>query len=71
MSQALEGTRNDPISYGQGSPVRQCPRCQGPAYRVQRRVIDRLVSLIFPRHRYRCESWDCRWEGNFRVKRRA
>ena len=43
---------------------RECPRCGGPAYRVQRRKIDRLISLIFPRRRFRCGSMGCGWEGN-------
>jgi len=56
--------------YGQGTAVRECPRCHGPAHRVPRRLTDRLISLILPRHRFRCESWECRWEGTLRVKRR-
>jgi len=43
---------------------RECPRCGGPAYRVQRRKIDRLISLFFPRRRFRCGSMGCGWEGN-------
>jgi hypothetical protein len=47
---------------------RECPRCGGPAYRVKRRKIDRLISLLFPRRRFRCSSMGCGWEGNLPVK---
>lgn len=43
---------------------RRCPCCRGPAHRTRRRSIDRLVSLILPRHRFRCTSIGCGWEGN-------
>jgi hypothetical protein len=43
--------------------VSVCPGCYGPVYRVPRRVIDRLISLVSPRHRYECRSPDCCWEG--------
>ena len=42
----------------------ECPSCHGRAHRIQRRLIDRLLSLIAPRHRYRCGSLGCGWEGN-------
>jgi hypothetical protein len=32
--------------------------------RVPRRVIDRLLSLVYPVRRYRCRSFICHWEGN-------
>ena len=32
--------------------------------RVQRRFIDRLISLVRPRYRYRCRSMGCGWEGS-------
>ena len=44
--------------------LRECPYRLGPAYRIRRRSIDRLVSLILPRHRFRCTSIGCGWEGN-------
>jgi hypothetical protein len=44
-----------------------CPDCFGPVYRVRRRVIDRLISMVSPRHRYQCLSPDCGWEGNLPV----
>jgi len=42
---------------------RHCPRCAGAITRVRRRAIDRVIALIFPRHRYRCRSLQCGWEG--------
>ena len=38
-----------------------CPRCGDLASRVNRRLSDRLVSLIHPVKRYRCPS--CDWTG--------
>lgn len=49
-----------------GIHERVCPDCNGFVYRVQRRFIDRLISLIFPVQRYRCSSLGCHWEGNLR-----
>ena len=48
----------------------ECPWCYGRAYRVQRRLIDRLLSLIAPRYRYRCGSLGCGWEGNLSLSAR-
>lgn len=46
-----------------------CPMCNGPAHRVPRRPIDRLLGRLFPQHRYQCESPDCQWKGNLPVPR--
>ena len=46
------------------SPV--CPECGSSLNRVPRRFIDRLISLVYPVHRYHCRSFDCNWEGNVR-----
>ncbi|BAL27249.1 hypothetical protein AZKH_p0366 (plasmid) [Azoarcus sp. KH32C] len=51
------------------SPGRTCPRCNGTVYRVQRRLIDLLLSAFVPVHRYRCNTMGCNWEGNQRVSR--
>ena len=53
-------------------PTPVCPRCNGPVYRVRRRFVDRLISLVVPVRRYHCHSMDpmCDWEGNLRVKKR-
>jgi hypothetical protein len=42
---------------------RHCPRCTGAITRVRRSAIDRVIALISPRHRYRCKSYQCAWEG--------
>ena len=47
-----------------------CPRCQGSAYRVPRRLVDWLMSRFVWINRYRCRSMVCGWEGNLRVSRR-
>ncbi len=44
-----------------------CPVCQGFVLRIARRPIDKLTSLFAPVQRYRCESFSCGWEGNFRL----
>ena len=41
-------------------------RCGQPAYRVRRRIVDRIMSLIIPLQRYRCSSDACGWIGNVR-----
>lgn len=41
-----------------------CPCCQRKMIRIWRRPSDRLLSIFTPLHRYRCDSHDCRWEGN-------
>jgi len=53
------------------SPAPLCPSCGGPVYRVRRRFLDRLISIIVPVRRFRCYSigTGCQWEGNIRVKR--
>jgi len=70
MEHAAHKPDEDTTVYGLGSINGICPECQGPAERIPRRWIDRLTSLILPRHRYRCRSWVCRWEGNLRIRRR-
>src|SRR4051794_8172405 len=45
----------------------QCPLCQGRISRVPRRAIDKLISRVSYRQRYRCASYTCGWEGNLRV----
>lgn len=47
---------------------RLCPCCEGHLYRVPRRVVDVLLSILLPVHRYRCRSEACGWEGNLRKK---
>jgi hypothetical protein len=32
--------------------------------RIRRRVVDRLLSLIHPVHRYQCTVLECEWQGN-------
>jgi len=46
---------------------RECPVCGGPALRIRRRFIDRLISLVIPVHRYHCQTATCGWRGNLRV----
>ncbi len=48
-----------------------CPDCHGQAYRISRRLIDRLKSLIVPQRRYQCKSRDCGWKGNLTIKQVA
>lgn len=77
----VAGRRSDTdVASGDGRPEagargvlrrRTCPRCNGWVYRVPRRFIDGLTSILAPVHRYRCRSVGCGWEGNLSVKREA
>jgi hypothetical protein len=60
-----------PANAGYSSPGCTCPRCNGAAARVPRRLVDLLLSMVMTVNRYRCCSKDCGWEGNLRVKRHA
>jgi hypothetical protein len=59
-----------PDVAGHSSGEHVCPQCNAPLDRVQRRIVDRLVSWISPVRRYRCrmKGWSCDWEGNLRTK---
>jgi len=46
-----------------------CPDCGGPLRQVHRRAFDRLVTLFYRVHRYRCSNADCGWEGLLRSQR--
>jgi len=39
--------------------------------RVRRRPVDRILSLFMPVARYRCWSYECKWEGLFDQLRRV
>ena len=47
--------------------ARECPQCGAASYRVRRRPIDRVLSLLSPVQRYRCTLIGCGWEGNLAV----
>lgn len=49
-----------------GAPNRTCPQCGAQLVRIPRRAIDRLVSAFWPVRRYRCNDFQCQWEGNLR-----
>jgi hypothetical protein len=36
---------------------------------VQRRFVDRMISLVRLRYRYRCRTMGCGWEGSFPTRR--
>lgn len=44
-----------------------CPKCGADIHRSHRRPIERITSLIVPRHRYRC--YQCGWIGLRRAQR--
>lgn len=67
MSIVLRAEQN-PDGVYPGTGVR-CPRCGGVAYRVPRRGIDRLTSLVRPVWRYNCQRLGCRAEFNLRAPR--
>ncbi len=42
-----------------------CPRCGNARLkRIRRRVIDRLLSWVYPVRRFACHGFGCDWEGN-------
>ena len=43
-----------------------CPLCNGNLERTWRRPVDRFASKFVPVHRFQCQAFSCRWEGNFR-----
>jgi len=43
-----------------------CRRCGYEMVRVQRRVIDRLLSIFGPVHRFRCTNLGCGYECNLK-----
>ena len=45
-----------------------CPECRAILNRLPRRLIDRLMSIVYPVHRYRCRSFLCGWQGTLRSK---
>ncbi len=49
------------------TPRLACPECGRDLVRVQRHLSDRLLSVFWPRQRYRCRMHDCNWEGCLRV----
>ena len=61
---SLQPASGTVVTTKSGSPV--CPACQSGLNRVPRRFIDRLLSIVYPVHRYHCRSFACNWEGNVR-----
>ena len=45
------------------TPRPLCPACGGPLERIPRHWLDRWLSLLSQRRRYRCRTWRCNWEG--------
>ena len=50
--------------------VRLCPHCGAPALRIHRRLIDHLISLVYPVRRYSCTRFECEWVGNLHTSTR-
>lgn len=57
--------RATPSSTG-GEVEPLCPKCGSALHRIQRDIVDRLISLAWPIRRYRCDNFLCEWEGNLR-----
>jgi len=71
MSAPAPHGNSRPLEAGYSSPGCACPRCNGPAYRVRRRLVDLLQSMFMTVNRYHCLAMACGWEGNLRVKRHS
>lgn len=53
----------------EGEPGKpSCPQCGAHLIRIARRPFDRVLSRLVPVQRYRCERFNCQWEGNLRVQ---
>ena len=63
MQTDLRGKREDQRRKPPKSYVAVCPKCGGPVFREHRRFIDRLLSLLRPMRRYRCDAHVCQWHG--------
>ena len=51
-------------SYGCRSIDHHCPKCAGNIVRIRRHWPDRLIGKLFGlMQRFRCEQFDCHWEG--------
>jgi hypothetical protein len=61
------GVNHPSPGYGKAEQGLRCPRCEGALIRIRRRPIDRFVSLVLPRRRYRCLAIGCGWEGTLRT----
>jgi len=57
-------TQHNPVTSSPQPRYPACPACGGTLARIPRRLIDRIVSLVVLRHRYRCLAMGCGWEGN-------
>lgn len=70
MNASSRPVRDRAVEAGSFPSGCACPRCNGAAYRVPRRLVDWLVSRFVWVSRYRCRSTHCGWEGNLRASRR-
>jgi len=55
------------ITQDDGHCAANCPRCNSGVVRIPRRFIDRLINIVYPVYRYRCQSFLCSWEGNLAI----
>lgn len=54
-----------PELAGRDAGVPTCPLCGNRGLiRIHRRPIDRLLSLFVDVYRFRCQQFECQWEGN-------
>ncbi|HZY43194.1 MAG TPA: hypothetical protein VFF70_00460 [Anaerolineae bacterium] len=53
----------------QAADAQPCPRCGSRVHRVHRQPLDRLISIVLPRQRYRCAQ--CGWTGVRRASGRS
>ena len=56
----------EPGYFGTGAG-HECPLCNAALLRTARRPMDRFLSRFVAVQRYRCVSFTCQWEGNFRT----
>ena len=58
----------DRAAYPEHAGSQACPACgERCLIRIRRRFIDRLLSLFVRLQRFRCQQFECQWEGNLRA----
>jgi diguanylate cyclase (GGDEF)-like protein/PAS domain S-box-containing protein len=59
-------------SGGSATSALTCPMCGSSVYRIRRKTIDRILSLVAPTQRFRCRAnkanFACTWEGVIQLK---
>lgn len=50
-------------AHANSGQERLCPICKHHVLRIHRTPIDRIIGLFVEFRRYRCQNYECEWEG--------